>query len=223
VDRTATPEELSEFARDHLLYEVAMVARLVDRFRRHRELLDATPRPQGQLADELFDLAGRNADIESFGIHVRALVDFLFAGRDKKDVIAADYFDDQLEWSRVRGKMPAELRDVNARVGAEIAHLSVTRPTPAKAWMYEAVWPALADVLRRFVDNARADRLDAESRERARDWLDVQRTAKPVKPPGAPRLASYGATEYRGPIEFVESSPGTATYPLKPEPPIYEE
>ena len=89
------------------------------------------------------------------------------------------------------------------------------------------MWPALADVLRRSVDNARADRLDAESRERAREWLDLQRTADPLRavlnPPGVPRLAWHGATEYPEPIAFVESSPGTATYPLKPEPAIYEE
>ncbi len=51
------------------------------------------------------------------------------------------------------------LSKINARVGAEVAHLSFRRSAPAKTWPYEEIWRALGDVLWAFIEHANADRI----------------------------------------------------------------
>lgn len=213
-----TPAEARIFASDHLLYDIEMVAGLVERLRRHRVLLETTPRSAGALANELFDLAGRNADIEAFGVHARALVDFLYGSPRHEDAVAADFFDDAAAWRRLRPKKPAALSNINARVGAEIAHLSFRRSAPAKTWPYEAIWRALADVLRVFVENATVGRIGAEAQDRAREVLAL-REPDPVR---GLEMARSGATEYQAAVSTVEPSGGTAIYPLDREPHTFE-
>src|SRR5262245_3587234 len=148
-------------AEPHLRYEIEMVAGLVWRMRRQRLLFRISDFEDGPLQDELVDHAGRNADIESFGIHARVLTDFLYRGRGRgqsTDAIASDFFEDPEEWKRLRGKIPAELRTVNDRVGSEMVHLSYDRSVPSRPWDYQAIWRALSNVLRTFVDHASPER-----------------------------------------------------------------
>jgi hypothetical protein len=152
-----------------------MVAGLVWRFTRLRALFALGWLQDGDpLVRELTDMAGRNADIESFGLHVRALRDFLYAGRDKPgDAIAADFFDDPLDWKRVRRKEPRALRPVSNRVGTEMAHLSYGRPSPSNSWDYESIWEAVSEVLRDFLDHAEPTRVGREVLKQIRTILDT--------------------------------------------------
>lgn len=72
----------------------------------------------------------RNAFLESWTIHARTLLNFLYspAGPSKyprpDDVIAEDYFDEASGWQLNRPIKSSSLEKFNQRVGKEIAHLT---------------------------------------------------------------------------------------------------
>src|SRR2546426_9248846 len=69
-----------------------------------------------------------NAILESFTVHARALLDFLYAEHPwSDDIIAEDFFTTPEQWVSVRGDMPPSLQEVNRRVGKEISHLTYAR------------------------------------------------------------------------------------------------
>ena len=163
--------ELMAFADDHLLYEIAMVAGLTKRLRRFLTLLDADPANGDELVGELFDLTGRNADIESLAVHTRVLVEFFYGREGRARAIAADFFDRESDWAAVRPKRPRSLQLINKRVGEEIAHLSYQRNAPAKNWDYEAVWRDLRTVVAIFAEHAANDRISNDWRTKVRAIL----------------------------------------------------
>jgi hypothetical protein len=67
-----TVAELRKFADEHLLYEIWTTASLAARLERHARLFDGglSVERDGPIAAELLELPGRNADIESFAMHV---------------------------------------------------------------------------------------------------------------------------------------------------------
>jgi hypothetical protein len=192
----------------HLLYEVEMVAGLVWRLKRHRALLAVTVvgGAHDPLRRELTDLAGRNADIESLGVHLRVLLDFLYdQRRDPEDAVASDFFGDPLDWKRVRPKLPRELRSIKERVGTEIAHLSYRRPSPSVSWNYDSLWAALSGVLQKFADHAEPGRVGEDVLARLRSIVE----AAPVLTTTATVPVDYkGVTSWTAPATYYG---GTAT------------
>ena len=81
-----------------------------------------------------------NALLESFTIHARVLLKFLYDEDPKPDdVIADDFFPTSQKWKEVRPKMTEILEKVFWRVGKEVAHLTYARQdvTPeTKGWHY---------------------------------------------------------------------------------------
>ena len=81
-----------------------------------------------------------NALLESFTIHARGLLKFLYAGDHKPDdVLADDFFPTSLKWKKVRPKMTKLLKTVRRRVAKEVAHLTYARldVTPeTKPWRF---------------------------------------------------------------------------------------
>ncbi len=66
---------------------------------------------------EVLDRIGRNADIESFAMHSKNLVFFLYGKKPtSNDVVAAFYFDRASDWASVRPDRPKSLALVNQRV-----------------------------------------------------------------------------------------------------------
>ena len=111
----------------------------------------------GRLIDTqgtVLDWSARNAEIESFTIHVRQLIDFFWGEQpqteSKRDAFAADYFDAG-EWPRLRPERPEVLsKAVRKKVGWGIAHLTYDRAwsTPAdKHWPVVDPASALAPVV----------------------------------------------------------------------------
>jgi hypothetical protein len=124
-------------ASDHLGYEVWMLRKAAAKLRLIQPGAD------------------RNAVLESFTIHARALRQFFEPTKPKPDdVLAWHYVGDQLQWQKARGRMPAVLADINGRVGTEIAHLSYRRlkfGPVAEQWNISASHDALMQVLTKFV------------------------------------------------------------------------
>ncbi len=98
-----------------------------------------------------------NALVESFVIHVRTLIEYLFCDKPKRpkdDGIAADLVRDPAEWTRIRGRLPPFLGTVKRRADKEIAHVTFSRKRLAEEahrWGVGNVHKAISKVLAEFV------------------------------------------------------------------------
>ena len=121
--KARTIDELKE-ASNHLYYEYSMLTTVA-------KGLASGIAGQGPLL---------NALIESFVIHVRAVIDFLYANNPKSDdVIAEDFFDKLGDWTRDRPEMSQLLTQARRRAAKEVAHLTYARleVTPeTKPWEF---------------------------------------------------------------------------------------
>jgi hypothetical protein len=211
-----TPDETRKYARDHLVYEVEMLDALVKRFDRFKALLPKiAPDTSDPAEREVLDMAGRNADIESFGVHARNLYDFLYDS-NRGTVTACDYFTRRNDWSsRHRPEKPKALEKLTERINIEIAHLGSKRRFPAVPWPYVDIAKALTDCMRAFIRAAEGDRLGEAATRRLSTLTAGQ--------PGTLLAHSYGAlvgatnTIYT-PAEVgfpaAEASRGTVIHPL---------
>ncbi|MGC9967908.1 MAG: hypothetical protein ABSE08_21200 [Syntrophobacteraceae bacterium] len=96
-----------------------------------------------------------NALLESFTIHTRILLDFLYAASPKKDdVIAEDFFDDPAKWCNKRPQKSEKVL-VHRRVGKEIAHLTYARQKvtqETKPWAFIEIANEVNRCLQLFLD-----------------------------------------------------------------------
>ena len=141
-----TDEELRAVS-EHLYYEVGMLLNL------------AKVLATGSLGNGTLE----NAALESFTVHARGLLDFLYADNPREDdVVADDFLGGQGTWPGVRGDIPPILNDVRQRVGKEVAHLTYARlsVTPeAKQWLFLDIAGAMQTVLGRFLKAVPKERL----------------------------------------------------------------
>jgi len=126
-------DRLRRFADEHLLYEPGMLHALTVKLmnRHHRD-----------------DPVLENALLESFGIHSRNLIDFLWLGRPMKDTdaIASDYVAD---WKAPA--MSERLSGVKDRVGKEMVHLSYNRlDVERKGWQVLGIGPEITSAFGAF-------------------------------------------------------------------------
>ena len=150
VETVMTDHELWDFAADHIYYELLMLHETAMGLK-WRKNLDS-------------DFALRNAFLESFTIHARALALFLYKGPKRDgDVTAEQYVTDVRKWKAGRGDIPAELQEVIDRTSKEIAHLTRGRRPPRdpkKGWTIEHVYLLLCRPLHLFLRHADPARLD---------------------------------------------------------------
>jgi len=150
------PDRLRAFSNEHLRYEIEMLAFAAGRM--------------GNLwrdgSDDAVSRANRNAMMECFTIHARALKAFLYEPRGHADdAIAEDFFDQPDVWRRERGALPEALAVVSPRVGKEIAHLTYARllvSPETKGWRPQPIARELIAALKKFATGASADRLHAD-------------------------------------------------------------
>lgn len=109
--------------------------------------------------------ATNNSILESFAVHTRGTIDFLFPPGNARDtdLVADDFFDDPKEWRSRRGEMSDFLKATRQRVGVLVAHLTEERVgiTPErKSWDFRAILLEVRDHLRTFVAHVAGDRID---------------------------------------------------------------
>ena len=106
------------------------------------------------------------AALESFCLHARALVEFLWRDRahdsrlGKNDAVAGDWFDTG-SW-RYEPTLPPEVREVRRRTGFALAHISYKRINPNEVWGWDHVGIAhrIASRFYTFASDAPAERVD---------------------------------------------------------------
>ncbi len=139
-------KELKE-ASDHLHYEIWMLTSLAHG-------IGSGIAGQGPIA---------NALLESFVVHVRVLMDFLYNENPKPDdVIAEDYFETTDEWKRLRPNLSESLKNAKRRAGKEVAHLTYARldVTPeTKPWRFVDISNEIVAVLNIFLENVPKSKL----------------------------------------------------------------
>jgi hypothetical protein len=147
-----TDDELLDYSCEHLYYELLMFYEMPARLEHDPKIRD--------------DWVVRNALLESFLIHARALAAFLFPDVVKPradDVTALHYVREPAAWLGARGPAPDEVTMLVTRTGKEIAHLTRLRHpsgAPEKAWTPALVVRAFFAPLRRFLEEAVSGRLD---------------------------------------------------------------
>jgi len=113
--RKKRSEQELRAASDHLFYEIWMFQSLA----------------RDMASRSFTENVVNNALLESFTIHTRILLDFLFAAKPQlDDVIAEDFFEDPATWHNVRPPKSEILETVHKRVGKEIAHLTYASSCP---------------------------------------------------------------------------------------------
>ncbi len=141
-----TPELLQK-ASDHLHYEIWMLRTLA-------RALASRKSGQGAI---------NNALLESFTIHARILLDFLYADKPwPDDVIAEDFFDRPERWHVARPPKSEELKTLDRRVGKEIAHLTYARQdvTPeTKGWRFIEIAEAVNEAINQFLESVSQESL----------------------------------------------------------------
>jgi hypothetical protein len=107
-----------------------------------------------------------NAALESFTLHARTLLDFLYAQKSQADdVIAEDYFDQPSQWLTVRPEKTETLNAIHKRVGKEVAHLTYVRldvTAEAKQWPFIQIYYEIITVFNAFLNNVAKNRLGSD-------------------------------------------------------------
>jgi hypothetical protein len=143
---------LRRFAEEHLLYEAGMLYEVTGKLmNRHHE----------------DDPVVQNALLESFGVHNRNLIDFLWLGRPMKDTdaIARDWIEG---WEAP--EMSERLANVKDRVGKEMVHLSYNRldvPEDEKGWGVLGIGPEVIGAFGKFATEVPDDLVPEGWRGRA--------------------------------------------------------
>jgi hypothetical protein len=127
-----------------------------------------------------------NALLESFVIHVRALMDFLYAPENAQadDVLAEDFFQSPELWTNLRPTLSELLSEAKRRAGKEIAHLTYARlhVTPeTKPWHFVQIANELSAVINVFLQNVSRDKLGSQ-------WQHPVEQPKTALKPGAEKL-----------------------------------
>jgi hypothetical protein len=98
-----------------------------------------------------------NALVESFAIHLRNMLDFLWPDKPKRKsdwVIAADFFPSPSDWEKLRPEISQLLSDSRVRAAREIAHLTYARlavDPEQKDWNVRQIANEVTRVVEKFI------------------------------------------------------------------------
>jgi hypothetical protein len=142
----------------HLLYEIEMFVETTTQLRAF--FIGESSYPVRAL---------RNSLLESWALHVRNLLSFLYDDRaGVEDAIAADFLD--VDWATERGAKPEVLRASHKKASKEIAHLSYHRiglTDDQRGWTIEPIFSEMVKAIRKFINLVPESHVQKGFRERA--------------------------------------------------------
>lgn len=142
-----TGQQLTDYSAEHLLHELSMLWEL------------AATLPQRKPSTET------SAFVESFGVHLRNLIDFFYREGHGDDVTAQDFLDPATTW---KPSEPASLTKAHQRANKELNHLTQARISgspPEKAWDTAALRKDIETVAKDFAGKASEKKLHPKVRE----------------------------------------------------------
>lgn len=176
VSRTRSQRSISELksmSDDHLSYEVRM-------------FFDAAARIQSDTVQA--DDALRNGMIESFCIHTRGLLDFLYNVKPyQTDVVASEYFADSAEWetkaSVIISNIEEKMQGLRRRIDKRVAHLTwdrlrvseISQDLPNTGWAEDVAFAkaVVTEGLRGFFAGCDRSKLGDKIRKIAINFADT--------------------------------------------------
>ena len=160
IDPNKRREQKLRKASEHLLYELNMLSSLT-------RILTSGAFSKGAI---------NNAFIESFAVHARILIYFLYAENPRnEEVVAYKYFSKREEWEKktIRPNLSKILRDTDKRANVQVAHLSFDRQkvTPEqKEWHFIAIYKEIMEVMYKFVEVVRDDLIVPGLKRLMQEW-----------------------------------------------------
>ncbi len=111
----------------------------------------------------------KNALLESFALHVRNLIDFLYAENPSSDdVYAGDFFPCKEDWVKIRPQITSLLEKVKKRANKEISHSTYSRievNQEEKKWRFVEIFQEMGRAFDAFVEKVDEELLSPE-------WID---------------------------------------------------
>ncbi len=99
-----------------------------------------------------------NALLESFLIHARILIEFLYKNKPYKDTVrASQYFTSDSPWKSIRPKKTELLEKTEKDAHKQLAHLTYTRLQGKREWPYIEIANDIKAVLQVFHENLSDD------------------------------------------------------------------
>lgn len=161
VAKPPTIEDLQK-ASEHLHYEFWMMQQLPRMYAMADQELSRTQEPHADVRIRA------NAFLESFLIHARVLMDFMYPDNPRPDdVLAEEFFDVPDEWTSIRkpfDKLSDELQKVKGRVGKEVAHLTYARNEitfEMKQWEFGIIARELSALFDNFLQHVPKNKLSS--------------------------------------------------------------
>jgi hypothetical protein len=143
MPRTQRTKKELQKASDHLHYELWMLKSVAN-----------------ILTGDRTDVVINNALLESFSIHARVLLDFLYDDVPRNDDMnAIDYCS---EWTGIRPEKSNLLGKLHLRVGKEVAHLTYARlqvSPDLRGWAFLEIANEISKIMKAFICGVPKDRL----------------------------------------------------------------
>ena len=99
-----------------------------------------------------------NALVESFLIHARILIEFLYKNKTHEDTVrASQYFTSDSHWESIRPPKTKLLEDTEQNAHEHLAHLTYTRLEEKKQWPFIKIANDIKTVLQVFYENLPED------------------------------------------------------------------
>ena len=99
-----------------------------------------------------------NALVESFLIHARILIEFLYKNKTHEDTVrASQYFTSDSYWESIRPPKTKLLEDTEQNAHEHLAHLTYTRLEEKKQWPCIQIANDIETVLKVFHENLSGD------------------------------------------------------------------
>ena len=156
-------QQLSEFSRDHLCYEINQLCAGVYSLGQHKKV-----------SGNGFEVALKNTLAESIIVHARCLYEFLYHPKKRPDDARAEHFFDATDsWENLRPVVSGEISNLWARAGKEIAHLTYGRLSlteTTKTWKLNTIANEILISLRVFAKNASSEKLHPDVMNTVKHW-----------------------------------------------------
>ena len=143
-----TDKELIEYSKEHLYYEIWMLIE-ISKIK--------------NISEQFFI----NITVESFAIHLRNLIIFLYPNKNSTkltDVYAKDFFSDPQRWKTILPSLPQTLENARIRANKEVGHLTAERiagtKDPKKSWKTKELTDEIIPILKLFCFEADKNKLD---------------------------------------------------------------
>ncbi len=158
-------QQLSDFSKDHLCYELNQICAGVYTLGQYKKV-----------PADGFNVALENSLAESIILHARCLYEFLYHSENNRfpdDARASHYFDDGDSWEKLRPEFSDEIKNLWARAGKEIVHLTYGRrllTETTKIWKLNMIANEILAAIHTFAKNADTGKLHEDVLETVKHW-----------------------------------------------------